>query len=316
MRCYEGHLRQVAAAIGARRIGEIAADPSILADYVSQEIHRLGRTHTVKKRLEAIIKPTLKFAAAKGEIDRVPLFPRLRSDYRGEGNRTAHLTRAEFASLRAELPEVATMAEDGRRCFPRLWLDLAVTTGMHASDLDRFAAADFEPGAGLWLRRNTKGDAHYRPEWLPCDAFLRAVLSDALRARGLAGDALFTVDARRGDPRPLPKQWMRRRLHWACKRAGVAVVPSPNDLRRTCATWHCEDGWDFEETAKWLANSSGMVRQVYAQIPRAAMVRAVERTDGAASGLLRLTAALDRPRRPPRRRSGAPVLAKTRGRRI
>src|SRR6185369_2414408 len=71
-------------------------------------------------------------------------------------------------------------------------------------------------------------------------------------------------------------QWMQSRLKWGAKRAKLGYVPAPIDSRRTFATWAREEKWDFDEVAKWLANSSGMVREVYAQVANSRFERHVE----------------------------------------
>ena len=59
---------------------------------------------------------------------------------------------------------------------------------------------------------------------------------------------------------------MRRDLHAACERAEIAPV-SPNDLRRTFATWQAEAGVPEAVTASLMGHtSSAMIRRVYAKI--------------------------------------------------
>src|SRR4029077_20527037 len=96
-----------------------------------------------------------------------------------------------------------------------------------------------------------------------------AVLRAAVGGRVVDGHRLWVAElAWDGDDRiaPLRPQWMRDQLESAALRAGIATPPTPNHLRRTFATWRYADGWTFEETARWLANSTGMVREVYAQL--------------------------------------------------
>jgi len=222
---YEGYVRQVIAHLGDVWIDTLTGQ--VLDGYAGAEIARLGRAHTVVKRFEAIIKPTLRHAVEIGTLHRLPVFPRLRSDYRKAGARTFALTQEQYAVLRLELPEMSIVNRgDGTRivAYPRLWLDLAVTTGMHESDLDRFAGADYDDSRRLWLRRNSKGDAHYEPEWLPCDPYMDEVLCAHLRKRKLAPNRLFVAELDAGRDDELPAQWMRRRLMWAAHRIGLCVV--------------------------------------------------------------------------------------------
>ncbi len=72
---------------------------------------------------------------------------------------------------------------------------------------------------------------------------------------------------RAGEERLFPR-WtnVRRALISACARAGIASV-SPNDLRRTFATWLAEAGVPEMTVAQMMGHtSSAMVRRVYARI--------------------------------------------------
>jgi len=71
-----------------------------------------------------------------------------------------------------------------------------------------------------------------------------------------------------GPDQPIFPEWanVRRDLHAACERAEIAPV-SPNDLRRTFATWQAEAGVPEAVTASLMGHtSSAMVRRVYAKI--------------------------------------------------
>lgn len=67
---------------------------------------------------------------------------------------------------------------------------------------------------------------------------------------------------------------VRRDLHAACARAGIAPL-SPNDLRRTFASWLAEAGVSEMQIAQMMGHTtSGMVRRVYAKIGSAAQAAA------------------------------------------
>lgn len=71
-----------------------------------------------------------------------------------------------------------------------------------------------------------------------------------------------------GDDAPLFPLWLnlRRDLRVACKRAGIAPV-SPNDLRRTFASWLTEQGVPELVTGSLMGHAnSHMVRRVYGRI--------------------------------------------------
>lgn len=287
---YRGHVRHILARLGNPPIAQLTTER--LQDYADAEVRRLGSPNTVVKRFESLIKPALRLAYHLQQLGRLPLFPQLRTRRRS-GDEKHAFTRGEFAALRAELPEVDTLETGAGLCYPRLWADIAVCTGLHDSDANAFGAADYDPARCAWFRHNEKRADMYPDEWFPCDPLLRAALDAALAARPRL--TLFVTDTPH-----LPKQWMRRRLASAARRAGLAWTPTPIDFRRTFATWRREEGWEFEETAKVLGNSSGIVREVYAQVMPASIVRAYERSSPHAAALLKLTRDLEGPRRSPK----------------
>jgi len=92
-------------------------------------------------------------------------------------------------------------------------------------------------------------------------------------------DMLVRRAAQTADDQPLFPKWrnVRRALRGACTRANIEPV-SPNDLRRTFATWQAEAGVPETVTSQLLGHtSSAMVRRVYARIgtdaKRAAMAK-------------------------------------------
>jgi len=270
----------------------------LLLNWSNAEIDRLkGRKHTVKKRLEALLKPALKMAARQKMISGLPDFPGVSSDYNANGRREFSLTPDEFAALRNALPE-KIVHEGWKRCwgkmlvYPRLWADLAVSTGLHEADLHRFVGdLPMTPGGRpvphwrrlgrQWYRVNSKGADYYPPVYLPCDPYLTEVLERAYRAREWKPGELLVASA------PPPKSFMRRHLERAAKKIGLPVVPSSIDFRHTFACWRRDAGWEFDETARWLGNSSGMVRKVYAQIPSRQLTEVAERARPMSEQLLR-----------------------------
>jgi integrase len=97
-------------------------------------------------------------------------------------------------------------------------------------------------------------------------------------------DEAFEVLARRAKERPtgpLFEEWgkLHRDMRAACKRAGIDPV-SPNDLRRTFASWLAQAGVPMLTTARLLGHSSTkMVEQVYAQLSRDVLRDAVATLD-------------------------------------
>ena len=84
---------------------------------------------------------------------------------------------------------------------------------------------------------------------------------------------------------------IRRDLKAACDRAGVPKV-TPNDLRRTFASWLVQDGVSLYIVSKLLGHSSTrMVERVYGQLDDATLAMAISRLGscdaGVPNGLLR-----------------------------
>lgn len=123
-----------------------------------------------------------------------------------------------------------------------------VGTGARDSELYRIRPADVDHPQKMLHIRGKKTARSDR--WIPVDPSLLDVLKR--RAAVAPGKAIF-------------KKWgnVRRDLHAACARAGIAPV-SPNDLRRTFASWLCDFGIPESVTAQLMGHaSSNMVRRVY-----------------------------------------------------
>lgn len=262
---YEGAGRQVIATLGDRALPELEGERGgqVLGNWARAEIERLGRSHSVCKRVEGLLRPALRFGHEMGWLRQLPPVPRIRSDYYAFGRRDVFLTPEQFRALVAELPDVDEIRHVSGavvRVYPRLWAEIAVTTGMHDSDLSRFCGRDWDRVANLWRRRNAKAGARERERWFPAGPVLRHALERAASWRAVGPDTLWVADA------PPGTQWMRHRLRWAARRAGLAFTPQPIDFRRTFATWKRDAGWQADETAAVLGNSSVMVRDIYAKI--------------------------------------------------
>jgi integrase len=285
--CYARMRTSLLRHIGDRQVRSFAGHSGtcILQSWVNDQVGRLGgRTHTVKKILEAVLKPALRYGHRAKMIDELPDFPEVASDYMAVGRRELVISMDEFVALRAALDEETLIVHhrsEGRKtvdgsikAYPRLWADLAISTGMHLSDLDNFRGSYWRRLGAQWYRVNSKGASHYPAVWLPCDPFLQATLERAWEVRGGWGpDDRIVMEADGA-----PNTWMSSRLALAAKAVGLPRI-SAIDFRHSFACWKRDAGWQFDETAKWLGNSSGMVQRVYAQVPTRRMQ---ELTDGAA----------------------------------
>jgi integrase len=134
----------------------------------------------------------------------------------------------------------------------REYLQAFCGLGTRDSELYRITPVDVEPHAGRVRIPGTKTEAAER--WLqpPPELFDMLLRRAAVTPLG----------------EPLFPSWVnvRRAFEVACKRAGIPKV-SPNDLRRTFATWQAEAGVPEAVTASLMGHtSSQMVRRVYARI--------------------------------------------------
>lgn len=139
----------------------------------------------------------------------------------------------------------------------------ALATGAELSALRRARRRDVDVRTWEVHLRGTKRAARDRvvPVVLPvCRELLRLVLANTA-----AGDSDM----------PLLRPWgnVRRDLAVACVHAGVPRV-TPNDLRRTFATWHVLHGASLETLAPMMGHTStAMLRRHYAKA-RASDLRA------------------------------------------
>lgn len=164
----------------------------------------------------------------------------------------------ERALSREEFDALSKALDIDRRDY----LALFVWLGPRDSELYRIEARDVDAAAARLHIRGTKTKRADR--WVPLQADVLRILKRR------------AANTPRG---PLFPRWLnvRRDLHAACKRAQIAPV-SPNDLRRTFATWHAESGTSELVVAPLMGHSSSaMVRRVYARIGSAAQVDAAAR---------------------------------------
>lgn len=165
--------------------------------------------------------------------------------------------------LRAMDPDVAPAEKHraARTGIRRDYLAAWCYTGVRESELYAVTPSDVVLEQDMLHVPGSKTDGSDR--WVP-----------------IAGEARAMFERRAdetGDGEPLFPRWdnVRRDLGAACERAGIDRV-SPNDLRRTFATWLAEAGVPEAVAAALLGHaSSAMVRRVYTRIGRAAQRAAV-----------------------------------------
>jgi len=241
---YEAKAKPIVRLLGTMDVNALSLGDT--EKYLEARRHGGVSDATIGKELGA-----LRFALRRSKKHKVHGHPAFRGDameLMPEGvigtyhPRERALSLEEYRKLRSKLQP--------RR---REYLDLYVGLGVRYSELTRITAADVVLDAPARVHvRGTKTEGANRT--VP----LRAELARILAAR--------IASTPRGEP--LLPVWtnMRRALHLACKAAEIAPV-SPNDLRRSFATWLGEGGVPALVTASLLGHTnSTMVRTVYSRI--------------------------------------------------
>lgn len=130
-----------------------------------------------------------------------------------------------------------------------------VATSANWNETERARREDVSANFSSVLIRGTKRATRHR-EVPIVSRDQRSLLEHAMKHAGGTGESLFT-----------PWLNVRRDLQQACERAGIPAV-SPNDLRRTCATWLRAQGAPPHLIAPVMGHvDSRMVERVYGRLP-------------------------------------------------
>ncbi len=243
-----GHLLRL---LGARRADELQ-DIDTMKGYIARRLEEGAASGSVQKELVTMRQALYAAMEAKQiRFNPAACFPRFRAQYRPKDR---WLTPDEVIALLRVLPP-----------HRQLWIVVAIYTGARDSEVDSLRWEDIDWARRLVHIRGTKTRGSRRE--VPLLHVLGSVLS---RERKEAG---YIVG-----------EWgnVRRDLHAACA-AGRADIPpcSPNDLRRTFATWLANEGVSEHVVAKALGHgSSQMARRVYAQLQRDLMHREIAKLSG------------------------------------
>jgi integrase len=215
--------------------------------YINTRLDEGASSSTVAKEM-VTLRTALKFAHKRRIMALHPtaVLPSFTGEYTP---RERYLTRDEFARLLAQLTRER-----------RLWVEVAVYTGARFSEVERLSWDEHvHLDAGWLLLPGTKTKRARRR--MPISDPLMEVLVDSPRREGLV---------------VVPwKENVRRDLAAACSRAGIKPV-TPNDLRRTFASWMKQAGVDSKAVADLLGHTSTrMVDRVYGHLDDAAYRRAL-----------------------------------------
>lgn len=231
--------------LGASELSAVHLDQ--VQDYVDQRLREQASRETIRKEL-CVLRRALDLAHRRGLASPLPadVLPRFRTRY---------VPRKQWLS-QTQVWELAEQLEPARK----LWLIVAVYTGARLSELERLDWHDvsFEEGqVHIRGRKTLQSD-----RMVPVHPRLLRMLAGMRRVRG-----------------PLLAAWpnVRRDLALACKRAGVPRV-TPNDLRRTFASWLVQAGESSYVVSQLLGHSSShMVERVYGRLAQQTLRDAVSK---------------------------------------
>ncbi len=257
-----GHLLRV---LGPVDLADLAT-PAVKR-YIDQRLtervseNRTTARETVRKELSTL-RAALREAEELGWLrpgTHKLVIPTFRAKYQP---RERWLTPEEFSKLSGAVadPTRRTIAHAvaTRR---RFWLALAVYLGGRLSEIEtRLDWSEVDLDGQVLRLRGTKTAGSDRA--IPIPAPLVAILADVPYAE-------------RTGPVAGPWSNVRRDLAHACKRAGIERV-SPNDLRRTYASWLVNAGVPLQQVARLLGHkSTRMVDLVYGKLSDATLTAAV-----------------------------------------
>jgi len=235
--------RRLLKTLGNPYVDEI--DSAMLDEYIvrrrsAEAGHGGAADHTIQKEL-ITVRRALKYALKSKALRQMPHWPEFSPSYTP---RKTWLTVDEFEKLCAEL-------EPQRR----MWASLAALAGCRAGEAERLD----------WTMVDFKANRIHVPGSKTEQSKMRPVpIAPALRAR-----LLLVREPERLGPVAAPWGNVRRDLHAACVRAGVPKV-SPNDLRRTFASWLIQNGAPALTVAAFMGHTTTrMIEKVYGKLSAA-----------------------------------------------
>jgi len=267
-----------------------------LADLSLEDVQRFvaarrpdACAHTIAKEL-VTLRRVLAFAEQRGHIGpgwRSLIPARFKSAY---APRDRWLTEDEFRALYAALPEKR-----------RLWLLCAVFLGGRESELRALTweAVDLRLGFVVIISAKTRHGSAPKKRHIPIAPALRRAL-EAIEERKRKGQLLAAwrngalMVSRFAQKAGIVKAPVYERLpskREGMTRRGKMLEPggtlSPNDLRRTFASWMLQGGATVKEVADLMGHgTTAMVERIYGHLARENLVAAVNRLPNFATGML------------------------------
>lgn len=260
---YEQKGRRIFRTLGDPFVHEVNYD--MISGYIAKRLnendeeHGQASPHTVSKEL-ITIRRALRIASDRGVLVALPKLPSFSPSYEP---REIWLTEAQFELLCAELAPKRV-----------LWASLAALGGMRAGEVERLQWSNAVER--LMRVPGTKTDDARRTIPIAPALKYRLDLVPAAARRGRVVEPWGNV---RRDLRAAVDR-ANRKLAAAAAEVGAEpeVIPyvSPNDLRRTFASWLVQNGVPLHVVAKLLGHSSTrMVERVYGKLSQRNMDDAI-----------------------------------------
>ncbi len=261
---YQKKARHVSRLLGATLLDRITREG--IERYIATRLEEEASSHSVHKEL-VVLRGTLASAHARGRTTTTAeVVPKFRAGYTP---RTAYLTPEQFMllvdhivpPLRGKPKERAIREREARRIGRTLYCLLIALASPRRGELEALRWEHVDLGRGVI--RVPKGKTVGRP--IAIHPVLRPWLESLDRGEG------FVVEPWANVGRDLPD---------ACERAGVPKC-TPNDLRRTFASWLVQDGVSLLVVSRLLGHrTTRMVDLVYGQLDEATLASAIQRLPG------------------------------------
>lgn len=241
--CYEQRAGHLLRRMGSLLLASLHVDQ--VSAYIAGRLEEKAARESIRKEL-CVLRRAIDLAHRRGHAcpAAADVMPRFKTQY---VPRKTWLSAEQCEALLAQLPP-----------HRRLFVLVCVYTGARLSEVQRLEWTDINFAAGQVHLRGKKTDGSDRV--IP----LAPRLAEELQAmRAVRGRLL--------------RPWgnVRRDLARACKDAGVARV-TPNDLRRTFASWLVQAGESSYVVGQLLGHaSSTMVERVYGRLSQKSMREAI-----------------------------------------
>ena len=290
-----GHLVRL---LGELDVAKLKLDD--VHDYVKQRLKEGAQRETIRKELVGL-RRALVLAHQRGIIAHDPrgLIPRLKVRYVPKDR---FLSPAEFELLMRTLPPAR-----------RLWVGIAVFTGARLSEVEGIQWETVDLANRRLLLPGTK--THKSRRWVPIAEPLVELL-EQIHPDARHGHVVPKWENARRDLTTFVRAHNRAQKKAALAEKRQAPVPmrniSPNDLRRTFASWLKQAGVDSMAVAKMLGHtSSRMVEMVYGHLNDATMQAAIEKLPTPTTPTLAQPGTSSADPKKPRRRFGIPTQVTT-----